>query len=159
MKTITVNGKELKLEYSFEAAENRNVVQKMFCLISGAYMFKKIDNPEASEIEMTYALFDGSAEMLSEVPHICRDAFYAGLLENNPVSENEAKNLMKQYMKVNKLSFLKLYEEISKIMQDDGFFELSGIKEMVEHMDEAAKDGEQANQKDHKPKQTSTSTK
>lgn len=165
MKTITVNGKELKLEYSFEAAENRDIVQKMFQFVSGSFVYKRLTSPEASEVEEIFAAFDGSAEMLSEFPHVCRLAFYVGLLENNPVSEAEAKELMKQYMKDNKLSFFKLYEEIKGIMEDDGFFVLSGIEDMLEKMNESAEKAMEAEKKitkipkDHKPKQTSTSTK
>ena len=167
MKTIKVKGKELKLEYSFEAAENRNVVQKMFSLLSGAFVFKKMTNSNANEVEEISAAFDGSAEMISEFPHVCKDAFYAGLLENNPVSEAEAKELMKQYMKDNKLSFFKLYEEIRGIMESDGFFELSGITDMLKKMSESAEQTveEKKEEKiakipqDHKPKQTSISTK
>jgi len=166
MKTIKVNGKEYVLKYSFEAAENRNVVQKMFNLLSGAFVFKKMTNPNANKVEEISAAFDGSAEMISEIPHVCRDAFYAGLLEENPVSEEEAKELMKQYMKDNKLSFFKLYEEIRGIMEDDNFFELSGIADMLKKMNESAEqETEEQEEKitkipqDHKPKQKSTSTK
>lgn len=166
MKTIKVSGKEYVLKYSFEAAENRNVMQKMFNLLSGAFVFKKMTNPDANEVEEISAAFDGSAEMISEIPHVCRDAFYAGFLEENPVSEAEAKELMKQYMKDNKLSFFKLYEEIKGIMEDDNFFELSGIVDMLKKMNESAEQAEEERgqkttkiPQDHKQKQKSTSTK
>ena len=53
MKTITVNSNEYKLEFSFEAAEYKDIVQKMFKVISGAYVVeesKDMQNPTTKDI-------------------------------------------------------------------------------------------------------------
>lgn len=149
MKTITVNGKELKLEFTYEAAECKELVQKMFGVVSGAHILK---NGRKGKVA---AIYEGTAEMVGEIPQICKAAFYAGLLENNPVSEDEAKALMKAYMKDNKLSYAGLYKEIKQCMEDDGFFELSGLTEMLRdmNMETAAQTKEQEQQ------EKSTSTK
>jgi len=94
------------------------------------------DNKEATAV----AMIDGASEMVADVPRICRIAFYAGLLEHNPVSEIEAKELMKQYMKENKLSFNKLFEDLKQFMEDDGFFDLSGLTDMIQKMNAAAEE-------------------
>ena len=162
MKTIQISGKEYKLEYSFEAAEYRSVVQKMFNALSGGYILKHANLKGGWQENAAEAMLDGTAELISEIPHICVDAFYAGLLENNPVSMDEAKALMKSYMKENKLSFNGLYKEIQEAMEDDGFFDLTGLREMLEEMNQAM-EGEAPKKKraskkpqDHQKKSTST---
>lgn len=159
MKTLTINGNEYKLEYTFEASEHKDTVQKMFKVLSGAYLMRKgvvIDetDEEKAKEAMVNAMIDGSAEMVADVPHIVKSAFYAGLLEHNPKSEDEAYSLMKEYMKENKISYRKLFEDIKECMEDDGFFDLSGLTEMLREMNGAPKKAKKTPQ-DHK-KQTST---
>ena len=101
-------------------------------------------------------MIDGSGNMIAELPHICVTAFYAGLLENNPVPQDEAKTLMKAYMKENKLSFKMLYEELRQCMEDDGFFDLSGLREMSESMNEEMEEKITKIPQDHRKKQTGT---
>ena len=135
MKIIQIAGNEYTLEFSFAAAEHKSIVQKMFNALSGGYIFKHAQiGANGDQSNSAEAMIDGTAELVSEIPHICKDAFYAGLLEHNPVSMEESSNLMKTYMKENKLSFNKLYREIQTIMEDDGFFDLTGITEMLEEM-------------------------
>lgn len=158
MKAITVNGKEYKLEFTFEAAEHRDLVQKMFEILSGSYLFRnsKIsDMDKDSKERMIGDMVDGTSAMVAEIPHICLVAFYAGLLENNPLPEGEAKKVMRAYMKENKISYSKLYEEIKNCMEDDGFFELSGLTDMVNQMNGTEKKAVKTPQ-DHKKKSTST---
>lgn len=153
MKTITINGKDLKLEFTYEAAECKELIQKMFGVVSGAYILKNGNKGKVA------AIYDGAAEMVGEIPLICKTAFYAGLLENNPATEDEAKELMKAYMKENKLSYAGLYKEIKQCMEDDGFFELSGLNEMLRDMNEEAVAQAEQNQpktpQDHQKKSTS----
>ena len=153
MKAITVNGSEYKLEFSFEAVEHKELVKKMFDIVSGAIFVKSakdLSKPTSED------MIDGSGNMIAELPHICVTAFYAGLLENNPVPQDEAKTLMKAYMKENKLSFVKLYEELKQCMEDDGFFDLSGLREMSESMNEEMEEKITKIPQDHRKKQTGT---
>lgn len=154
MKTIKIGEKEYTLEFTFEAAECKNVVQSMFNIMSGSYFIRNgLQKKNAAT-----AMIDGTVDMVADIPTIARNAFYAGLLEHNPVSEDEAKTLMKQYMRENVLSFAKLYEELKQCMEDDGFFDLSGITEMIRQMNESAEQEIQTVKKpqDHKKKSTST---
>ena len=132
MKNITVNGKEYTLEFSFEAAERKEVVQDMFNILSGTYIIK---SPGKSK-SMATSMFDGVSEMVADIPRITRDAFFAGLLENHKLSAAEAKEIMKSYMKENKLTYNDLFEEIKVCMEDDGFFDLSGITKMIQTMNQ-----------------------
>lgn len=159
MKIIKVNGKEYTLEFSFAAAEHRSLVQKMFNVLSGSYLVKHTGmGEEEDKTAVAAGMIDGVSEMVSEIPHICITAFYAGLLENNPLTEDEAKQAMKAYMKENKLSFNKLYEELKQCMEDDGFFDLSGLTEMMENMNKSMEEKKALPKvpQDHKKKSTST---
>lgn len=147
MKTIKIGKEEYKLEFTFEAAEHKNLLQMMFDILSGAYIVR---NGKKDEMVAT-AMINGVSEMVADIPHISRTAFYAGLQENNPVSEDEAKVLMKQYMKDNKLSFNGLYEFLKSCMEEDGFFDLSGLTEMILKMNQSA-EGEEQTEKAKTPK-------
>lgn len=155
MKTIRIGEKEYTLEFTFEAAEHKNLVQMMFNVLSGAYIVR---NGKSDEMIVS-AMINGVSEMVADIPHICKTAFHAGLQENSSVSEEESKALMKQYMKENKLSFNGLYEFLKGCMEEDGFFDLSGITEMVDQMNQSMQ--EQVQEKavkapqDHKKKSTS----
>ena len=163
MKTITVNGTDYNLEYSFMAAEHKDTVQKMFDVVSGAYMLRKagaIEESEGNNEVVANAMIDGTGEMVADIPHIVKTAFYSGLLENHGVSEEEAYQIMKAYMKENKISFKKLFDDIKECMEEDGFFDLSGLTEMLEEMnksfeEETPKKAPKTPQ-DHKKKSTST---
>ena len=135
MKEITVNGNDYKLEFSFEAAERKDFVSMM-------------ENPTPKD------MINGTINMVSDIPHICRTGFFVGLMENNPVPETEAKALMKAYMKENKIGYADLYEDLRKCMEEDGFFELSGITKMLNQMAENQKPRKVP--QDHKQKSTGT---
>ena len=130
MINIKVNEEEYKIEFGFEAAENKDIVQKMFNIRSGAYFVKnaQVSNGEAE------AVINGTSDMVADIASICTSAFYAGMLEHNPVSAEEAKSIMKEYMRANKLNFFTLYKQLGECMEDDGFFELSGITAMIREM-------------------------
>lgn len=159
MKTIKANGKDYTLEYSFKAAEHNETVQKMFNVLAGVYLVKQINRPDANEISVADAMIDGTGQMVADIPHIVKTAFYSGLLENHGVSEEESYEIMKAYMKENKISFKKLFDDIKECMEDDGFFDLSGLTEMVEEMNASVEQKAQKLPKtpqDHKKKSTST---
>ena len=152
MKTIKIGDKEYTLEFTFEAAECKGLVQSMFNVLSGAYILRNVAgavggtlSKEEENTTTFRCMIDGSSEMIADIPHICRIGFYAGLLENNEVSEDEAKELMKQYMKENKISFHGMYELLKQCMEDDGFFDLSGLTEMIQKMNEQMESSEEEN--------------
>lgn len=133
MRTIRIGDKEYVIEYTFEAAEHKDTVQKIFNVLTGAYALKSSVGAE-SEQDAAVGMIDGVSGMVADIPHIVITAFYSGMLEHNPVSQEEAKALMKQYMRENKFSYHKLFEDIKTYMEEDGFFDLSGLREMVEKM-------------------------
>ena len=160
MKNITVGDNEYILEFSFEAAEHKELVQKMFNIVSGAYLVRH-SGADISEETAENVVIEGVSEMVAEIPHICITAFYAGLLENNPMSKENAKKLMKEYMKENKLSYRSLFEDLKNCMADDGFFDLSGLTHMITELSQNIEaqinpKPKRVQPKDHQKKQTST---
>lgn len=127
MKIITVGGKDYKLEFSFGAAENKDIVQRMFNFTSGAYILKGGNN-------MAEAVLNGTSDMISDIAETCVSAFHAGCIDNNPITMDEARELTRAYIKENKTNYRKLFEEIKTWMEEDGFFDLSGINDMLTEM-------------------------
>ena len=162
MKTIKIGDKEFVLEFTFEAAEYKSLVQRMFNMMTGAYIVKDaedLENPTASN------MIDGTVKMFADIPETCNIAFYAGFLENNPMSEEDSKKVMRSYMKENNISYSELFEQIKECMEKDGFFHLTGLDEMISQMftDQTKEKKEPKTPTDHKKAQTkstkSTSTK
>lgn len=119
MKTILIDGKEYRIEFYFEAAMNQDFVSKCYKMVSGGYIMED--------------RLSGVANSVAALPELCLTAFQAGLLENdNTVDREKAKSLMLTYMKDHKLSFVTLWEELKDLMEQDGFFDLTGITEMLE---------------------------
>lgn len=138
MKTISIKDKEYTLEYSFMAAEHKDTVQKMFNIVSGAYIVKQAQKVGNDVTSVASAMIDGTSEMVADIPNIVKTCFYSGLLENHKVTEEESYELMKSYMKENKINFKKLFEDIKACMEDDDFFELSGLMDMIREMNASA---------------------
>lgn len=160
MKILNINEKEYTLEYSFMAAEHNETVQKMFNVVSGAYLIRKANITGENKEDIANAMLEGTGEMVADIPHIVKTAFYSGLLENHDVSREEAYDLMKQYMKENKISFKKLFDDIKECMEEDGFFDLSGLTEMLEEMNQSVENQTKKRTpktpQDHKKKSTGT---
>ncbi|MFQ9515336.1 MAG: hypothetical protein ACLRZ9_05870 [Eubacterium sp.] len=156
MRIIKIGEKEYKLEFTFAAAEYKSIVQSMFNVMSGAYIVKN-GNVDDDNSAMK-AMFDGAGEMVAEIPHIAKDAFYAGLLEHNTITKEQSNELLKQYMVENKMSFRKVFEDIKKYMEEDGFFDLSGLNEIIKEMNQTTEEETKTvkTPQDHKKKSTST---
>jgi hypothetical protein len=157
MLEIKVNDKEYKLEYTFRAAEDKSTVQNMFNVLSGSYLIKQVNNAK-TENDVAMAMINGTSERVADIPSIVKNAFYSGLLENHEeITKEEAYEIMKAYMKENKINFRKLFDDIKTCMEDDGFFELSGLIAMLETMNQTEeKKKAPKTPQDHKKKSTGT---
>lgn len=136
MITFDSDNKEYKLEFGFDAAENKDIVQKMFDYMTGAYIYKETGNTVT-------ATSNGAAKMVADYSEVCQMAFYAGCLQHNAVSRAEAKTLTRAYItqrrKIDsKYGYYQLFDDIKKCMEDDGFFVLSGLQETIEQMNKSA---------------------
>ncbi len=157
MKTIEISGKKYDLEFSFGAADEKELVQSLFKVVSGAYFF---DNSNENTT-MAAAMINGTSEMVADLPCICKHGFYAGLKEHNAdITYEESLELMKTYMKENKLSFNALFQLLKEVMEEDGFFDLTGITEMMEVMNQEEEQEKAVKQpktpQDHLKKSTGT---
>ena len=157
MRTIEISGKEYTLKYAFKAAEYKECVQTMFDILSGAYVVKQGAEPKNNK-EAIIGMINGVSEMVADIPNVVKITFHAGLLEEHNLSKEESYELMKQYMVENKLSYKKMLDKIKECMEEDGFFELSGLNETMEEMNQTAEEviKEMKKPQDHKKKQTST---
>ena len=59
----------------------------------------------------------------------------------------------------NKISFYRLFEDLKKWMEDDGFFDLSGLNEMIQQMGISAEKAAEEIKNQNPDKKKSTSTK
>ena len=80
MKKISINEKQYVLEYSFKAVEHQDVLQEVADVLFGRHMLSDV------------------ATVMSDIPHVVKRVFYAGLTENQAISEMESYELMKQYL-------------------------------------------------------------
>ena len=71
MKTITVDGKEYKLEFGFDAVEVGDLVQKMFEVKSGLYVARSAQ--EGNNIAV--AMLDGTSERWLFFTDLCNHMF------------------------------------------------------------------------------------
>lgn len=174
MRLLTIGGNEYKVEFSFEAAEYKDCVDKVFKVVSGGYIMKRGITGKEDRSEMATAMMDGTADMFSDMASLSITCLYAGLLENNPVEdEKAARALFKQFVKENpddeRATFPGMYEFLKKCMEEDGFFKLTGLdkylKDMSEAMEKAIKEAEKEKEQSTLPKvptdrkRKSTSTK
>lgn len=174
MRLLTIGGNEYKVEFSFEAAEYKDCVDKVFKVVSGGYIMKRGITGKEDKSEMATAMMDGTADMFSDMASLSITCLYAGLLENNPVEdEKAARALFKQFVKENpddeRATFPGMYEFLKKCMEEDGFFKLTGLdkylKDMSEAMEKAIKEAEKEKEQSTLPKvpsdrkRKSTSTK
>ena len=174
MRLLTIGGNEYKVDFSFEAAEYKDCVDKVFKVVSGGYIMKRGITGKEDKSEMATAMMDGTADMFSDMASLSITCLYAGLLENNPVEdEKAARALFKQFVKENpddeRATFPGMYEFLKKCMEEDGFFKLTGLdkylKDMSEAMEKAIKEAEKEKEQSTLPKvptdrkRKSTSTK
>lgn len=140
MKTLNIGDKEYVLEFGFRAAKHKQLINKMFKMLSGSYLGRSglTGAEDETKADRASALIDGVADMYAEMPDTVITAFYAGLMENNAVmNEAEAGKLLKQYFKDNPkddaATFPGMFDLIKECMQDDGFFKLTGLDKMLEN--------------------------
>lgn len=161
---IKVNGKEYKIEYTFEAALDKKCVDICWNYFSGAYMMKgqALDGLEESTASKLVTV-DKMIDFMADVPAMSIYLLYAGLLENYAEeirSEEDAKFLYKEFRKENKedskATFDGLLAAIRSQMEADGFFREIGLQQFLDKMKDTKQTAEQPKipkaPQDHKKK-------
>lgn len=138
MKKFTVDGTAYKLEFSFESAMDSDCVQNMFNMLTGAYIYKSLPGSPTSKVTENMGIIatvEGFSKMFADTPKVCGIAFRAGLRENHPdLTDSEAKELMKRYMKNKKFGFNDLFNDLVECMEEDGFFKLTNLDEAIKRL-------------------------
>lgn len=139
-KSLNIDGKEYRLEYSIEASLYAECVTTLMDFLSG------MDGEDDTEkIKNTIA-------SLSTMPKVAITIFYAGLIEahgTHPDGDgsvpdlNTAKQLVRRYMNEHKDdetgNFYGILQMCIDQMTEDGFFKLIGLTEMVNQTKEPNK--------------------
>lgn len=138
MLEMKIGNENYKVEYSIEASLCDECVEKVtgfLCSVSNAEGKSAIRN---------------FIDTLSDLPGTVLSLFYAGLLEHHGedgdgaiTSKNDAKKLLKLYMKENKDkedgNYYSLLTVFIEQMEKDGFFKLIGLASMTKEVAEPQK--------------------
>ena len=135
MRELKMNGQIYILKFTHKAAKCQKCVQKVFELLTGASVMRGMDNGE----EPTLAgMLTGVAYQVGEIPSLCDTLMYAGLKAENPVdTEEEAGDLLISYMEETGKDYAEIFESLKECMEEDGFFKISGIDQMIQNMNNA----------------------
>ena len=147
MLKLEINGKEYTFEFTIEASMYGD------CVESVTNLFLKIG--EAEEEGNTANVLTS----IANIPKTTMVMFYAGLLENHSDTIKgmaDAKDLVKQYFSEHKEDgegdFYSLMTKLLSCMEDDGFFDLTGLGKMMRESEQSAKSPKTP--QDHKKKAT-----
>lgn len=141
MRVIKINGVPYTVKFSYRAAKYEDCVQKAFAILSGSVILSDAtdsENPKFSDI------IKGSIKQVGMIPQACDTFFFAGLIEdkneNKPKTEEEAGDLLIDYMEANNKTYDDVFDSLMECMKEDGFFEKAGITQMLERMFEKKDD-------------------
>lgn len=146
-KTLNIDGKEYKIEFTIEASLYDEVITRTISLMENL-------TSASSEKDMKTII-----DSMSDIPKTALVMFYAGLLEYHGVdgdgsvtSMEDAKRLVKLYFKEHSEdetgNFYGLMNMLIEQMGEDGFFKQIGLAQASETV---------VNLQDHKKKKTAPS--
>lgn len=154
MRTIKINGKPYNIKFSYRAAKYDKCVEQAFMIASGAHILSSLADSEHPR----YSDFiKGSCKEMGMTAEMCDTFFYAGLIDDKdneyrPKTEEEAGELLIDYMEETGKNYADIYDSLVECMQEDGFFEKAGITKRVEKLNEGVKNAiEEAQQESPAP--------
>ena len=125
MKTLKIGGKDYKIEYSIEASLYPACTET----IMDTFINMGVGNG-AAENNDPMTVIDTIKKTVSNIPTKALVLFHAGLLENHGLSENESKELLKEYLRESKKTFRDVLEELMGVVNEDNFFDLVGLNQI-----------------------------
>ena len=157
MKILTIGGRDYTFEFSIEASLYNECTEKITSLMVGVGQAKEGEGADNNE------KVENVISTISNVPVVAMTMFYAGLLEHHGVngdgsikSMKDAKALVRQYLVEHKDddkgNFYSVMDEMIECMEDDGFFELTGMTRMLKNGEEEATKKAPKVPQDHKKK-------
>lgn len=134
-KIIKIGGKDYKFEYTIEASLYQDFVKRLteFTMSFGGLMAKY--DITGKNIKTENDLIDTSVEAMTDImvksttqiPKLAIEGFYAGLIEHEKLSNQEAFDLYKQYLQEYRKKPSDVLREIMDKVQEDNFFDLIGL--------------------------------
>lgn len=141
MRTIKINGNPFNIKFSYRAARYNKCVEQAFSVLSGVAILGELADSEKPK----YSDFiKGTCKQIGMLAEMCETFFYAGLIDDKdnelrPKNEEEAGDLLIEYMEENGKNYAEIYDSLMECMEEDGFFEKSGIKTRIEALNESMK--------------------
>lgn len=137
---LTINKKDYLFEYSIEASLYSDCTQTLL-----NFMLQSSEDNNPAQI----------IGLASDLPRIALTLFYAGLLEHHGVYGDgsvkgiaDAKALLAQYLKENEsASYYSIIKLVLEQMGEDGFFQKTGLMEMISEAKETQTATEENEQK------------
>ena len=127
MKIINIGGKDYTFEFSIEASLYNACTERVTNLMVNIGSAQ--NNEDIKSVIST----------ISDIPAVAMTLFYAGLLENHGDefrSIMDVKPLLRAYMTEHKEdgsgNFYAIMNDMIECMGDDGFFELTGLNQMMQ---------------------------
>lgn len=132
MKTITINKQDYKFEFTIEASLYPECTETIMSSFVSAGMAQNL-----AEKEDGRSAVDELLKTMANIPQKTLTLFYSGLLENHNLSKEEAKELLKEYLKESGKSFTDVLQEMMSILDEDNFFDLIGLNKMFQPNEES----------------------
>lgn len=136
MRRLTIGGKEYTIEFSIEASLYNECTEAAMNLVmgfgeaQGAVEMAKGDD----EAEKVRSAIRKTFSSIANIPATAMTLFYAGLLEhhgNEIQSIDDAKDLIRVYLKDNDLTFVDVLNLMLECMGEDHFFDLTGLSKVL----------------------------
>lgn len=155
MREIKIDGKIYIIKFTHKAAKCQSCVQKVFELATGTTTMRGL----STDKEPTLGdMISGVAMQVAEIPSLCDTLMFAGLKAENPVkTEEEAGDLLIQYMEETGKGYAEIFESFKECMAEDGFFKIAGIEDMIQRMNKSVEETMES-QKETKPAKKTTKT-
>lgn len=160
MREIKIKDKPYIIKFTHKAAKCQNCVQKVFELLTGTMAMGNLP----TDREPTLAdMLNGVGKQVAMIPAMCDTMMFAGLKAENPVAtEEEAGDLLIEYMEETGKGYAEIFEGFKKCMEEDGFFKIAGIEDMIQSMNESIRaeaEPEEATAKEPETKKKTTTKK
>lgn len=132
MREIKIKGKPYIIKFTHKAAKCQNCVQKVFELATGVLAMGNLP----TDREPTLAdMINATSAQVAMIPSLCDTMMFAGLKAENPVAtEEEAGDLLIEYMEEAGKGYAEIFESFKECMEEDGFFKIAGIEDMTRNM-------------------------
>lgn len=134
-KIIKIGGTDYKFEYTIEASLYNDFVEKLSNYVLDFSTLVAKNDIKGKTIKTQDELIDVSTNAVKEmfiaqttqVPYLTMIGFYAGLMEHQKITQEEAKELYKKYLIEYNKKPIEVLAEIMEKIKEDNFFQLIGL--------------------------------